>query len=60
MIADFRPGHPLLFIFHGLPDFLAKQMLDFILHCLGAGGAEMRPCPVAKRNQEIDEMFMSL
>ena len=37
----------LLLVFHCLPDFLAKQTLDFILHCLGAGGAEMRPHPVS-------------
>ena len=36
----------LLLVFHCLPDFLTKQALDFILHCLGAGGAEMRPHPV--------------
>ena len=36
----------LLLVFHCLPDFLTKQALDFILHCLGAGGTEMRPHPV--------------
>lgn len=36
----------LLLVFHCLPNFRTKQALDFILHCLGTGGAEMRPYPV--------------
>lgn len=36
----------LLLVFHRLADFLTKQALDFILHCLGAGSAEMCPHPV--------------
>ena len=36
----------LLFVFHCLSDFLTEQTLDFILHCLGASGAEMHPHPV--------------
>ena len=37
----------LLLVFHRLTDFLSEQPLDFVLHCLGAGGAEMRPYPVS-------------
>ena len=32
-----------LFLSHHLADFLAEHTLDFILHRLGAGFAEMRP-----------------
>ena len=32
-----------LLLRHHLADFLAEHPLDFVLHCLGAGFAEMRP-----------------
>ena len=32
--------------FHKLPYFVLKHPLDFVLHCLGAGFAEMRPYSV--------------
>ena len=36
----------LLLAFHRLTNLLTEQALDFILHCLGTGGTEMRPYPV--------------
>ena len=32
-----------LLLRHHLADFLTEHPLDFVLHCLGAGFAEMRP-----------------
>ena len=36
-----------LLLRHHLADFLAEHPLDFVLHRLGAGFAEMRPHPVS-------------
>ena len=47
IVAGFCPGQLYLFIFHCLTDFFTKQALDFVLHRLRTGGAEMRPYPVS-------------